>query len=71
MRMRLRAKRGEKLESLKHGLVTFLETLESDKNKCKVIAFNRLVIIQKEDLPLNVIDTKYYEKIQEDSYVGD
>lgn len=71
MRMRLKARRGEKHKTITGSIVTFLEVTSTDKKMCKVLTDIGVVVIAKADLVLPVIETQDYEKIGADNYAGD
>ena len=60
MRMRLKARRGEKIGAKDGRLVIYLESI---KEKCKVFADSGILVMDKDDLVLPVIETSDYEKI--------
>lgn len=71
MKIKLKPLRGKKYYTEAYGDVKFIEVIGCGTCKVVCLATNKLITIPLDDLPLPIIDTKDYEKIEDTKYKGD
>lgn len=69
MRMRLKPLRGAPYKTIADGDAIFLARISDDK--CRILLNEQVMVCLISSLQLPVIETKNYEKIEDEKYKGD